>query len=450
MQREPFAYWVLSAFLLATLAARPSVAQPRYPLRVESWPAGARVEVQAADGTQLKGRAPWARRLPAGRTRIAASLRRHRPWSETVELQGRTAVTACLDPEDQLVRCQRLIPCGLRPKSVVLSPDGSVVWVAILWGPTSLQVFETATGKKLEQLSLAKHGATELELSADRSKVYVSQMATGQVHELDFKTRKLLRTFETKGSWTKVIKLSADGKTLFASNWVSSDISVVDLESGVLRRKIRTVRKPRGMYPTRDNRYLYVAGFKHGELAKVDLQTGRGVVIYDKGISLRHIVADERRRRLYISDIGRNHILTLDLDTDKLRLFARTNNKPNTMDLGPGGRVLFVSHRGARGDVKYTEPGPEWGSVLLFDTESGKILDAIVGGNQPTALDVSDDGRVLVFSDFLDNRLRVYRVPPHEELVTGKGGRARSHLRDLPKPKKEPPATEKEAPATDR
>jgi sugar lactone lactonase YvrE len=83
--------------------------------------------------------------------------------------------------------------------------------------------------------------------------------------------------------------------------------------------------------------------------------------------------------------------------------------------------------------VDYTQQGPEWGSVLLFDTETGKVLDAIVGGNQPTALGVSDDGRVLVFSDFLDDRLRVYRIPPYEQLVKGGGGRAKSHLKDLPK-----------------
>jgi DNA-binding beta-propeller fold protein YncE len=402
-------------------------------LKIESWPERVQLQVHAADGKTYSGRAPWSKRLPPGKTRLEATARKHRSFSETIDLQQSRQLVACLDPDDQLVRCVRIIPCGLRPKSVVLSPDGSVVWVATLWGPTTLQIFETATGKKLEELSLKKHGGTELELSADGKKVYLSQMATGEVHELEFKTRKLLRTFNTRGSWTKVIKLSADGKLLFASNWVSSDISVVDLESGKLRRRIRSVRKPRGMFPTADGKFLYVAGFKHGELQKLDLSTGRGKIIYNKGVSIRHIVADEKKRRLYISDIGRSLILALDLDTDRVRTFARSNNKPNTIDLGPGGRVLYVSNRGARGDVDYTEKGPEWGSVLLLDTETGKVLDAIVGGNQPTALAISADGRTLVFSDFLDNRLRVYRVPPVEELVKGGGGRAKSHLKDLPK-----------------
>ena len=78
-------------------------------------------------------------------------------------------------------------------------------------------------------------------------------------------------------------------------------------------------------------------------------------------------------------------------------------------------------------------PGPEWGSVLLFDTETGKMLDAIVGGNQPTALDVSPDGKYLVFSDFLDARLEVYEIPSYETLKNGNGGRSGIYKSELKK-----------------
>jgi DNA-binding beta-propeller fold protein YncE len=422
---------LLAALLLAAGTARAD--DELVTLKVETSPEKSKIEVRASDGKVYKGRSPWSRKLPPGETKIEATLKKHRPFKETLDLKEDRQVVGCLDPDDQLVHCVRIIPCGLRPKSVVLSKDGKEVWVATLWGPTTLQIFETATGKKLVDLSLGKHGGTELELSADRKKVYLSQMSTGQVHEFDFATRKLLRSFDTKGSWTKVIKISHDGKTLFASNWVSSDISVVDLETGKFKRRIKTVRKPRGMYPTEDGKYLYVAGFKKGELQKIDLTTGKGKIVYKEGVSLRHIVADEAKKRLFISDINRGKLLNLDLETDKVKLFAQSNNKPNTIDLGPGAKVLFVSNRGKRGDVEYTEKGPEWGSVLLFDATSAKILDAIVAGNQPTALAISDDGKTLVFSDFLDNRLRVYRVPSYEELLKGGGGRAKSHLKDLPK-----------------
>jgi hypothetical protein len=92
-----------------------------------------------------------------------------------------------------------------------------------------------------------------------------------------------------------------------------------------------------------------------------------------------------------------------------------------------------VSCRGANNPESYYIPGPEWGSILVFDTTTGKGLDAVIAGNQPTALDVSDNGRLLVFSDFLDNRRRVYAIPLYEEFTDGGGGRFEARLAEIRK-----------------
>jgi DNA-binding beta-propeller fold protein YncE len=148
---------------------------------------------------------------------------------------------------------------------------------------------------------------------------------------------------------------------------------------------------------------------------------------------MRHLVADEKAGKLYASDMGKDAIWVLDMKTDKVSKFASTDHKPNTIDLSPDGRVLFVSNRGANNPKSYYLPGWEWGSILMFDTATGKPLDAVVGGNQCTALDVSEDGTLLVFSDFLDNRLRVYSVPGYDVLSAGNGGRFAAHFADLKK-----------------
>jgi hypothetical protein len=61
------------------------------------------------------------------------------------------------------------------------------------------------------------------------------------------------------------------------------------------------------------------------------------------------------------------------------------------------------------------------------------MFDAIVGGNQPTALAVSNDGTRLVFSDFLDNRLEVFGIPSYDILKNGNGGRSNVYKQDLKK-----------------
>ena len=102
---------------------------------------------------------------------------------------------------------------------------------------------------------------------------------------------------------------------------------------------------------------------------------------------------------------------------DSIVNFVKTDENPNTIALSLDGNLLFVSCRGQNySEDNYSIPGPEWGTVLIFDTNSGKLVDAIIGGNQPTALGVSPDGKVLVFSDFLDGILEFYQIPNYNDL----------------------------------
>jgi YVTN family beta-propeller protein len=257
-------------------------------------------------------------------------------------------------------------------------------------------------------------------------------METASVFEIDRRSHKVRRQLRTKGNWSKVMALSPDERTLYVANWVSNDVSEIDLASGKVRRLLPTVRTPRGLYPTPDGRRLFVAGFDGGELQRIDLRTGASKVLLRTGGAMRHLVGDPRGGRLYADDMALGRAFVVDLARERVRRLATTDKMPNTIDLTPDGKVLYVSNRGRNGPC-FCAPGPEWGSVLAIDAASGRILDAMVGGNQTTGLDVSPDGRTLAFSDFLDNHVHLYTIPPYQTLAQGGGGRAVAHLRDLPK-----------------
>jgi len=323
------------------------------------------------------------------------------------------------------------------PKGLAITPDNKEVWVTALVTQPSIGIYDPRTGKQRGSVDLGKAGAVEVIFNKAGTKAYASQMQSHRVYEIDAKKRKVLRKFNTRGAWTKVILISPDETKLYAANWSADNVSEIDLKSGKLVRKFKTADTPRGLYVTADGKKLYIACFGEqtlkGKIQVVDLSlkedgTSHKPRTIGKGRAMRHMVADERGRRLFTSDLGANCIWVTDLDTDETRLFAVTDHKPNTIDISPGGRVLFVSNRGANNPKSYNLRGPEWGSVLLFDTRTGKPLDAIVGGNQCTALDVSPDGTLLAFSDFLDGKLRVYAVPPTKVLLAGNGGGYKSHL----------------------
>lgn len=403
-------------------------------LKLSATPDDAACRVVDASGTQItSGIGSIDATLPAGAYTIEVSSAGRNPYAREIYLDRSTTLRVRLDPEGQLVHSLGVVDCAGAPKGVVFTPDGREAWTSILNGPPSIEIFDTNTLALVGEIDIGQYGAVEIVFSADGTRAYASQMETAKVFEIDTASRKVLRELPTESAWTKVVALSPDGGTLYAANWSGDDVSEIDLESGTVRRRIPTADTPRGLWPTPDGASLYVAGFGGGELERVDLATGKVTQVFDSNGALRHLAGDAERGLLYASDMAKDCVWVLDLKTGTTRKFCDTDAKPNTIDLSPDGRVLFVSCRGANNAKSYYIPGPEWGTILLFDTGDATPLDAIIGGNQCTALDVSDDGKTLAFSDFLDDRLQLFEVPEYGKLAAGDGGRWESHFSALKK-----------------
>jgi DNA-binding beta-propeller fold protein YncE len=400
-------------------------------LRVTTHPPGAQLSIRSAAGAVRRARTPFRGTLRGGELELTVARDGYNRLVERVTLDRHRSLELWLDPAGLLHHKLGELRSGSNPKQVAFSPDGRELWVSLLGG-RGVEVFDTRTMRKRKEIRLGEHGAVEVLFTGDGRTVYASQMETASVWEIDRASFRIRRQLATRGNWSKVMALSPDERTLYVANWVSNDISEIDLRKGRVRRLLKTVTTPRGLWPTTDGRRLYVAGFQDGELQRIDLASGKARTLLRTGGAMRHLVGDPQGRRLYADDMGTNEAFVVELRSERVRKLATTDNVPNTIDLTPDGRVLYVSNRGRNG-ASYYLPGPEWGSVLAIDTASGKVLDAMVGGNQTTGLDVSADGRLLAFSDFLDNRIHIYAVPPYAALAAGGGGRAEAHRAELAK-----------------
>ena len=391
---------------------------------VTSYPKKATITLLRGGDVLAEGPAPLEAELSAGPILLRSSLKGFAESERSLFIDQETQLKECMDVEGQLLDCQWEAPSKRSPKAVIFSPNGSELWTAQLNGTPSVRVYSVTNGVELGSITLGKHGAVELEFSADGTKLYATQMDTATVWEIDHEAREVLRTFQTKSRWTKVVERSADGTKLYTSNWLGADVSEIDIASGKMLRRIRTVKTPRGLWAHPDGKSLYVAGFGDGRLDRIELETGKRHKVF-QGAVLRHLEADEERGRLYISDMRSSAIYVMDIETEKVTKLTATEKHPNTIALSPDGQLLFVSCRGRNGK-NWMAKGPEWGSLMIFDALTGEVLDVIVAGNQPTALAVSPDGKLMAFSDILDNRIRVYSIPSFEELKAGGGG-----LRDV-------------------
>lgn len=415
----------------ATAAGEQRLAAEVHRLQVTTNPDGATLRIQsAAGGAARVARTPFKGRARGGHLVLTLSRPDSNTLTQRVLLDRDRSVDLWLDPKGLLHHQVGTFETGSNPKQVAFSPDGREIWVTLLGGH-GVQVFDARTRKLEDQIRLGQHGAVEVIFTRDGRTVFASQMETASVFQIDRATHKVRRVLHTLGTWSKVLALSPRERTLYVANWVSNDVSAIDLASGKVRL-LKTVRTPRGLYPAPDGRRLFVAGYANGEIQRIDLRTGASKVLLRTGGAMRHLVGDPRAGRLYADDMATSQAFVVDLATERVRQLAKTDKMPNTIDLSPDGKVLYVSNRGKNGKC-YCAPGPEWGSALAIDTASGKVLDAMVGGNQTTGLDVSPDGHTLAFSDFLDNRVHLYTIPDYQTLAAGGGGRATAHLNDLPK-----------------
>lgn len=422
-----------AATTLAVATTVPVIVPPARPLDVVVYPSEAASTLTLVDGSgqTLTAPAPFEGEV-SGPVELKVEAEGFRPETLAIPAEAGGSYEVFLDPPDQLVDRTMVWTTGSAPKQVAFTPDGAELWVTLLAG-SGLEVYDPVDGALVAEIDLPGAGSVEVIFDAAGETAWVSQMETATVYEIDVATRRIRRELDTGGSWTKVMVLDPAEERLWASNWVSNDVSEFDLTTGEMTRRIPTVTTPRGLATDPAGTRLYVAGFDSGDIQVIDLDTGATRVIEDTGGAIRHLVADPASQLIYASDMARDTVLAIDTSTDTVSVLAPTDRLPNTIDISPNGRILAVSNRGRNNPETYYLPGPQWGSILLLDTATGEVLDAIVGGNQPTGLDISADGRLLAYSDFLDNRVTVVALPPTGTLLGGGGGRVDTYRSELEK-----------------
>ncbi len=310
---------------------------------------------------------------------------------------------------------QDILSTGSQPKSVEFSENGKYLAVALLNG-SGVDIFSMddmtlkRTLKPPEEWS-KKKGFVETVFLKTRNELWVSQMTTGMIHVFDTINWNYKQSFDCGGSWPKVILLNNNEDTAYISNWTSKNISVIDTSDYSVIKTISVNGIPRGMAISPGEKFLYVGNFTSGDINKIDIEKYILLKNIDLGDgALRHVVLSEKNNKLYVSDMYHGTISVLDLKTDSVERSFYAGSNINTIKLSTDEEKLYISSRGHNNEEGYLQKGPEFGKIYVYDTVINKITDWTWGGNQPTGLAVSPDGSIIVFSDFLDHQIEIYRL----------------------------------------
>lgn len=174
------------------------------------------------------------------------------------------------------------------------------------------------------------------------------------------------------GSVPKFLAISPDQKILITSNWVSSDVSIVDLEKEIEIKKIHVGPHPRGIAITKDSEFAFVTVMSSTKIAVINLKTFELNYIEEVGGSPRSIVLADHDSTLYISLNTSNEVLKYNRFTEE-RTSCATPKGPRSMTLSPDEKYLYVVNYF---DNKFTK----------IATESMKIEAIVSTKNHPIGI----------------------------------------------------------------
>lgn len=302
--------------------------------------------------------------------------------------------------------------CGRQPKQVLFSPDDKYIIMPLLDdnGFDIFSIDEKKIIKRINPPNASEKGFAEGLFIPEKNVFLVSQMTTANLYEYSYPDFEYKRTIATHGVWSKFIAFSKEKQLIAVSNWVSNDISIIDYNSGDCIKKIKTGAAPRGLYFINDGNQIISLSFDAGVIEKFEVDSGNRLdYLKIETAAMRHIVLDSGNTVAYVSDMYHRNIYKIDLNTFKQSGQTKVFNNPNTIDLLKD-KWLFVSSRGPNNKEDYTKRSPENGKIQIVDTQTMKIVFTVEGGNQPTGLDVSNNGKLLCFSNFQDENIELYAI----------------------------------------
>jgi DNA-binding beta-propeller fold protein YncE len=290
------------------------------------------------------------------------------------------------------------------PKGAILSPDARRFYVTNfgMANGHNITVYDAASLALVDTINLPGI-VVESVLSADGKTLFASNFQRNSVQVVDVATHHVRRELSA-GLHPKILALSADDKTLFAANWSGASVTMIDVASGKTVRTLPVGLHPRGMALTKSG-VLYVANF---DGASIDVFHGDG---FEHSYRLavcripRHLALSPDEKTLFISCYHDSEVAALDVETEVVTHRVRVGANPKSIEVSKDGRYVFSA-----------DYGEEAHGVSVVDTRDWTArIFTVPGMDRGSGIAVTPDGEHALVTGWYDNH--VYLVG-----FEGKGG----------------------------
>ena len=158
-----------------------------------------------------------------------------------------------------------------------------------------------------------------------------------KINTLNYKIESVVKV----GSVPKFLTISDNGKLLLVSNWTSSDVSIIDLDSEKEIKRVKVGPHPRGIVINKWNQKAYVAIMGSDKIAVINLLNFSVRYMQNVGKAPRHLILNKSNSHLFVAVNSANKVAKIDLKTWKIQ-FCDTKSGPRSMTLSASENYLYV------------------------------------------------------------------------------------------------------------
>lgn len=283
------------------------------------------------------------------------------------------------------------LPVGKRPRGLVLSHDGTRLYVALSGLPKcpppmtdedcarlprdrqadGIAVIDTATLRPLATLR-GVSDPERVEVSPDDRTLYVSEEDAARLAVLDVR-RAIVRATVAVGREPEGVRASADGRWVLVTSEEDNSLAIVDAHALTRHATVSVGKRPRDIAISPDSRTAWVSGEADASVYRVALPSGAPVA---RLLQLRSearpmgLAFDAAGGRLYVSTGRGGGVAVVSVADGRL-----------VTEIAVGARPwgIALTERGAR---LVTANGPS-GDASVVDTQSLTVIGKVSSGRGP-------------------------------------------------------------------
>lgn len=287
------------------------------------------------------------------------------------------------------------IPVGKGPAVIVASPDGSKLYTAN-WGDNSVSVI-TPKNRKVASLKMPGRPYV-IAMSPKGKRLYVG-LNSKEIAVIDLNSNSIVKTFPTSEN-PAALFVSPDEKTLYVAviDSVPGNIRAISADTGkIIHEAIEVGIAPTWLAMSPDGSKIYALNYYSDDISVVDIANWMVEATISTGKGSKSIMGSvsSDNSTLYVTNLGSAKLVAIDTQTNKISRKIPINGRPIGVNMNKKGNRIYVTDCGPeslesepsstfRETGKYTSKYN--GQISIYQTETGDLLSNISVGPGPISV----------------------------------------------------------------